>query len=94
MIVGTRDVFAVAGAGHLWPCCWGSLSACWRVRYGRLADEVAMRFVDVLLAIPPLLLAMIILATLGPSRSNVILVVGVLYIPMVAPRGAQRRVRI
>jgi len=36
------------------------------------------------LSIPPLLLAMVILFSLGPSRVNVIIVVGFLYIPMVA----------
>jgi peptide/nickel transport system permease protein len=52
--------------------------------YGGLADEGAMRFMDVLLSIPPLMLAMIILGTVGPSRLNVVLVVGFLYIPMVS----------
>jgi len=52
--------------------------------YGGLIDDIAMRLVDVLLALPPLLLAMIILGSLGPSRANVVFVVGFLYIPMVA----------
>jgi peptide/nickel transport system permease protein len=34
--------------------------------------------------VPPLLLAMLILFSLGPSRLNVILIVGFLYVPMVA----------
>ena len=85
VISGTRDVFAVAGHGDgRSRCCWACRSGLLASYFGGLSDEVAMRLVDVLLAIPPLLLAMIILATLGPSRTNVILVVGVLYIPMVA----------
>jgi peptide/nickel transport system permease protein len=52
--------------------------------YGRAADELIMRLADVLLAVPPLLLAMLILFSLGPSRLNVILIVGFLYVPMVA----------
>jgi peptide/nickel transport system permease protein len=84
IIVGTRDVFAVAGAGTVVAVVLGLLVGLLASYFGGLSDEVAMRLVDVLLAIPPLLLAMIILATLGSSRANVILVVGVLYIPMVA----------
>ncbi|HOL17936.1 MAG TPA: ABC transporter permease, partial [Bacillota bacterium] len=52
--------------------------------FGGILDEVLMRLMDVILSIPPLLLAMVILFSLGPSRLNVILVVGFLYIPMVA----------
>lgn len=84
ILVGSRDVFAVAGLGALVAVLLGLILGLFAGNFGGPVDEVAMRLVDVLLAIPPLLLAMIILATLGPSRANVILVVGVLYIPMVA----------
>ncbi len=43
-----------------------------------------MRVLDVLLAFPALLLAMVLLATVGPSDLNLILVITVLYIPMFA----------
>jgi peptide/nickel transport system permease protein len=84
ILVGSRDVFVVAGLGALVAVLLGLILGLFAGNSGGPVDEVAMRLVDVLLAIPPLLLAMIILATLGPSRANVILVVGVLYIPMVA----------
>lgn len=84
VLVGSRDVFLVAGAGTLVAVLLGLTLGLLAGYYGALLDEVAMRLVDVLLAVPPLLLAMLILGTLGPSRSNVIIVVGVLYIPMVS----------
>ena len=84
ILVGSRDVFVVAGSGTLLAVVLGLTLGLFAGYFGGLLDEVAMRFVDVLLAIPPLLLAMIILGTLGPSRVNVILVVGFLYIPMVS----------
>ncbi len=84
VLVGSRDVFVVAGSGTLMAVLLGLALGLCSAYYGGLLDDVAMRLVDVLLAIPPLLLAMIILATLGPSLLNVILVVGFLYIPMVA----------
>jgi peptide/nickel transport system permease protein len=84
VIVGSRDVFVVAGTGTVVAVLLGLTLGLFAGYYGKLLDEVAMRLVDVLLAVPPLLLALLILGTLGPSRRNVILVVGVLYIPMVA----------
>ena len=43
-----------------------------------------MRLLDVLLAFPALLLAMVLLATAGPSDLNLILVITVVYIPLFA----------
>lgn len=84
VLVGSRDVFFVAGSGTLVAVLLGLSLGLLAGYFGSLLDEIAMRLVDVLLAVPPLLLALLILGTLGPSRLNVILVVGVLYIPMVA----------
>jgi peptide/nickel transport system permease protein len=84
VLVGSRDVFIVAGSGTALAVLLGLFLGLLAGYAGGLFDEGAMRFVDILLSIPPLLLAMIILGTVGPSRINVILVVGLLYIPMVA----------
>ncbi len=84
ILVGSRDVYLVAGSGALLAVLLGLTLGLLAGYFGGAVDELVMRFVDVLLAIPPLLLAMIILFTLGSSRVNVILVVGFLYIPMVS----------
>lgn len=84
VLVGSRDVLVVAGSGTLIAVLLGLTLGLLAGYFGSLLDEIVMRLVDVLLAVPPLLLALLILGTLGPSRANVILVVGVLYIPMVA----------
>jgi peptide/nickel transport system permease protein len=84
LLVGSRDVFLVAGSGTVLAVLLGLTLGLSSGYFGGLFDEAAMRLMDVLLSIPPLLLAMVILATVGPSRFNVIVVVGFLYIPMVA----------
>ena len=84
ILVGSRDVLTIAGSGTLLAVLAGLSIGLLSGYFGGITDETFMRLMDVLLAIPPLLLAMIILATIGPSRVNVILVVGILYIPMVA----------
>ena len=84
ILVGSRDVYVVAGSGALLAVLLGLTLGLVAGYFGGLIDEILMRLIDVLLAIPPLLLAMIVLFTLGTSRINVILVVGFLYIPMVS----------
>lgn len=84
IIVGSRDVYLVAGLGALLAVIIGLTVGLIAGYFGGVIDEVLMRLIDVLLAIPPLLLAMIVLFSLGGSRLNVIIVVGFLYIPMVS----------
>jgi peptide/nickel transport system permease protein len=45
--------------------------------YGNLTDSIIMRMVDVMLAFPGILLAMAIVAVLGPSLINVMIAVGI-----------------
>jgi peptide/nickel transport system permease protein len=52
--------------------------------FGGALDTVAMRAIDALLAFPALLLAIFIVAVLGPSLSNAILAIGIIYIPSFA----------
>ncbi len=52
--------------------------------YGRGVDNVIMRIVDVLMAIPSILLALSIAAALGPGLFNVMLAVGIGAIPRFA----------
>jgi peptide/nickel transport system permease protein len=84
IVVGSRDVLVVAGSGTLLAVFMGLLLGLFSGYRGGIIDEILMRCMDVILSIPPLLLAMVILFSLGPSKVNVILVVGFLYIPMVA----------
>jgi peptide/nickel transport system permease protein len=84
ILIGSRDVYVVAGSSALLAVLLGLTLGLIAGYFGGLVDEILMRLIDVLLSIPPLLLAMIVLFTLGGSRINVILVVGFLYIPMVS----------
>ncbi|MEO3805947.1 ABC transporter permease [Nonomuraea sp. B1E8] len=48
---------------------------------GRWVSTIIMRGIDVLLSFPPIVLAIAVVAILGPALVNVVLVIGVLYIP-------------
>jgi peptide/nickel transport system permease protein len=52
--------------------------------FGGRLDAVIMRLVDVLLAFPYLLLALIIVAALGPGLTNSIIAIGIVYTPRYA----------
>lgn len=52
--------------------------------YGRVVDMVGMRFMDVLLSFPAILLAIALMATLGRGLENIVLALGVVYIPTFA----------
>jgi peptide/nickel transport system permease protein len=49
--------------------------------YGALMDLLVMRCADVILAIPPVLLAIGVVAILGPGVPNLILTIAVIYAP-------------
>jgi peptide/nickel transport system permease protein len=52
--------------------------------YGKAADNSIMRFMDILLAIPSMLLATAIVAALGTSLVNVLIAIAISYIPTFA----------
>ena len=50
--------------------------------HGGAWDMVIMRFADILFAFPSLLLAIAVLAVLGPSLANVMVAIGIIFIPI------------
>jgi peptide/nickel transport system permease protein len=52
--------------------------------YGRLIDDVIMRGMDILFAFPAILLAIAVLAILGPGIGNAMIAIGIVYIPIFA----------
>jgi peptide/nickel transport system permease protein len=84
VVLGAREVLILAGSGSLLAVLIGTLLGLVSGYQGGLFDEVLMRFFDSLLALPALLLALLLLGTLGPSRSGVLIVIVVVYVPIVA----------
>jgi peptide/nickel transport system permease protein len=52
--------------------------------YGRVVDNVIMRFMDILLAFPGIFLAISIIAVLGPGLTNLMLAAGIYSVPQFA----------
>ena len=53
----------------------------WAAYRGGWIDEIVTRVWDLLLAFPPLLLSFAVVAAFGPSLRNVVISLGILYIP-------------
>ncbi len=84
IIVGTRNVFLLGGTGTVLAVLFGTAIGLASGYAGGYTDEIVMRLLDVLLSFPSLLLALVLLGSVGPSNLNLVLVVAILYVPMIA----------
>ena len=81
IIYGTKYSLSIGiisvSIGLVFGTTMGVLSA----YYGGLVDTIIMRFIDALLAFPGILLALVVIAVLGPGLFNVMLAVGISTVP-------------
>jgi peptide/nickel transport system permease protein len=78
-LYGARVSFAVGAAVTVVTAAGGAVLGLASAYYARL-DPVVMRVMDGLLAFPSILLAIAIMASLGPSTANVILALAAVYV--------------
>ncbi len=84
IVFGARDIFSLAGLGTLFAVVLGTVSGLLASYAGGWWEEVVFRLFDSLLALPALLLALLLLGTVGPSRNSVLIVLVIVYTPIVA----------
>ncbi|MGD9018104.1 MAG: ABC transporter permease [Desulfobacterales bacterium] len=84
ILVGSRGIFLLAGSGTLLAGMVGIALGLLSGYVGGIWDEILMRILDIFLAFPPLLLALVILASVGPALINLVMVVAILYVPVLA----------
>lgn len=73
------SIFAMAGAVAI-----GSIIGAVAGYYGGRVDNLLMRLMDILLAIPPMLMSISIVAALGHSMINLMIALSLAYIPVFA----------
>jgi peptide/nickel transport system permease protein len=81
-LYGTRYSIAVALGATTLSAVIGITLGALAGYYGKLADEIIMRFSDIVASIPGLLLGMVIVVVMGQSLRNLIIAVGVGAIPV------------
>jgi peptide/nickel transport system permease protein len=82
LLFGARISFQVAAISVSIGLVIGGALGLIAAYYGGAWDMVIMRFADILFAFPSLLLAIAVLAVLGPSLANVMVAIGIIFIPI------------
>ena len=81
LLHGARITLLVAFASVLLSVVGGTLLGTVAAYAGRGVETAVMRTMDGMLCFPPILLGIFVVTFLGPSIANLILVIGVLYVP-------------
>lgn len=81
---GSGSTFFVAVCTVLIGGVFGTLVGAVTGYFGGWIDDVVMRVNDMLLSFPSILLALIVISLMGPGRYNIILALGILFIPSFA----------
>jgi peptide/nickel transport system permease protein len=84
VLLGAREILVLAGFGTLLAVLFGAFFGLITGYQGGWFDEITMRIFDSLLALPALLLALLLLGTVGNSEYSVLVVIVVVYTPIVA----------
>ncbi|MCZ7569743.1 MAG: ABC transporter permease [Ardenticatenaceae bacterium] len=84
MLFGARVSLVVGLGGVAVAMAFGVVLGAIAGFYGRWPDEIIMRLMDILLAFPYIILAVALIAMVGPSVRNIILVVGFTRLPQFA----------
>lgn len=95
IIYGSRTSMLVAALGILGSCTIGVFLGLIAGYFGGRLDSLIMRVVDIQLGIPFILLAIFIVAVLGPSLRNVVLIFAIIEYPFFAriTRGEVLRIK-
>ncbi|MQA80913.1 MAG: ABC transporter permease subunit [Streptosporangiales bacterium] len=84
LIHGSRVSLGVSVVAVLIASTFGTLIGLVAGYFRGATETISMRGIDILLCFPPVVLAVAAVAALGPELRNVILIIGVLYIPRFA----------
>lgn len=84
VVHGARYSIAIGLGATVLAVVVGSLLGLLSALGGRVVDQVLMRVVDIMLAFPELLLALVVVVIIGPGPVNALLAIGVAGVPSYA----------
>jgi peptide/nickel transport system permease protein len=84
VIVGARPILETAPLATLIATALGTALGLLTGYVGGVVDLVIGRLIEVLLALPLIIVALLALVALGPSSSTVIAVIGLIFTPLIA----------
>jgi len=83
-MAGARTVLLIAPLATLLALLWGGIIGLVAGFYRGITDEVIMRLIDVLLALPIIITSILILSLLGKGTAIIIIAIGALFTPVVS----------
>lgn len=83
-MAGARTVLIIAPLATLLALLWGGIIGLVAGFWRGLTDEIIMRLVDVLLALPIIITSILILSLLGKGTAIIIVTIGALFTPVVS----------
>jgi peptide/nickel transport system permease protein len=81
---GASSIIGVSAAGTALGVFMGTVVGLSSGYTGGKVDEVVMRIMDGLMSFPGLLLALLVLSTLGSNHINIVITIGIVFTPRVA----------
>lgn len=84
ILAGARSTVLLAILATLIGTLAGAVLGVFSGYLGGWVDEIVMRVIDAVMAIPSLLFALMILAVLGSSAANAVIAIGIAFIPGMA----------
>lgn len=84
VVQGAGSTFLIAAATVAIGLVVGTIIGAITGYYGGWLDELLMRLNDTILAFPSILLALVLIALMGPGKYNIITALGILFIPSFA----------
>ncbi len=84
LLYGGRSSLAISFTGVLSGTAVGVVLGVLAGYFGGLVDTLISRLIDVLLAFPGLLLAIVVVAILGPGEQNTVVAIAIFSVPTVA----------
>jgi len=83
-MAGARSVLIIAPLATVLALVWGGIIGLISGYYRGITDEIIMRAIDVLLALPIIITSILILSLFGKGTAIIILAIGALFTPVVS----------
>jgi peptide/nickel transport system permease protein len=84
VLTGARSIIVLSSLATLFGVGLGTALGLVSGYHGGKIDELLMRFVDILLALPGLLMALLILTSLGSAPANLVAAIAIVFVPKAA----------
>jgi peptide/nickel transport system permease protein len=84
VIVGARDILIVAPLATILATVVGTALGLVTGYFRGWVDDVLSRIIEAILALPTIIMGLLVAVSLGPSRTTLILIIGLLFAPIIS----------